>query len=417
MNSEILEQLKKVKAASHVLALLEDETVNAVLKALASELRKSSGLILIENAKDLENMPGDNPMRDRLLLTEERIHSIANDIESVSALKSPLGKIIEQKVMNNGLKIERVSVPLGVVAVIYESRPNVTIDVFTLCIKARNACVLKGGKEAAHTNKILVNIIHSVLKARGIDSDILYLLPSNREATQILLNASGFVDVCIPRGSQALINFVRENARIPVIETGAGIVHTYFDESGDLEKGRLIIHNAKTRRVSVCNALDCLLIHEARLNNVFTLIEPLIQHAVEIFADSKSYEALVSQYPKNLLYHASPEHFGQEFLSYKMAIKTVSSAEEAIAHIMKHSSGHSEAIIAEDKKRIAQFLSTIDAAAVYVNASTAFTDGGQFGLGAEIGISTQKLHARGPMGLEALSSYKWLIYGDGQIRV
>lgn len=411
----ILDQLKKVKAASFTLAELEGGRSNQILQAIANELRESSKLIVEENAKDLAKMSEGNPLYDRLLLSASRIEAIARDIEAVLALSSPLGKKFDERVMPNGLKIEKVVVPLGVVAVIYESRPNVTIDVFTLCFKTRNACVLKGGKEALYTNKILVKIIQEVLAAFGVNPDILYLLTADREASLDVLHAVGLIDVCIPRGSQALINFVRENAKIPVIETGAGIVHAYFDESGDLEKGRRIINNSKTRRVSVCNALDCLIIHEARLQDLFSLVELLLPNQVEIFADAKSYNAL-THYPSNLLHEARPEHFGQEFLSYKLAIKTVASAEEAIQHIRQHTSGHSESIVAENEAVISDFLKKIDAAAVYANAPTSFTDGGQFGLGAEIGISTQKLHARGPMGLEALTSYKWLIYGDGQIR-
>lgn len=413
---KIIDEIKKTKKASYELGLLDDAKRNEVLHSIAQKLRENCEAIIAENAKDLAQMSEENPMYDRLLLSKPRIFSIATDIDSVSALDSPLNKKLEQKTLENGLRLEKVAVPLGVVAVIYESRPNVTIDVFTLCFKTGNACILKGGKEAYHTNLMLVDIIHQVLGEHNIDTSILYLLPPNREDSLILLHATGLVDVCIPRGSQSLINFVRENARIPVIETGAGIVHTYFDISGDLDKGRLIINNAKTRRVSVCNALDCLIIHNARLNNLFTLVEPLIQHKVEIFADQESFDALAPLYPEKLLHPAKKDDFGREFLSYKLAIKTVSSVEEAVTHIMQHTSAHSEAIIAENQPTIDYFLARIDAAAVYVNASTAFTDGGQFGMGAEIGISTQKLHARGPMGLDALTSYKWIIYGNGNIR-
>ncbi len=306
--------------------------------------------------------------------------------------------------------------PLGVVAVIYESRPNVTIDVFSLCFKTGNACVLKGGKEAHYSNIYLVSLIQKSLETHGISTQAICLLPSDRKAIHALLNAVNLVDVCIPRGSQTLINFVRENAKIPIIETGAGIVHTYFDSSGDADQARLIIDNAKTRRVSVCNALDSLVIHEKRLNELPFLMEPLAEKNVVIFADPQSYQTLESSYPKQLLHKAKPSDFGHEFLSHKMAIKTVGSAEEAVEHIMLYTSGHSEAILAEDQDTINYFLERVDAAAVYVNTSTAFTDGGQFGMGGEIGISTQKLHARGPMSLDSLTSYKWVIWGDGQIR-
>ena len=413
---DILNQLKSVKEASYTLMVLNDEKRQQVLMDLASNLRQKADQIIKENKKDLASMAIDDPMYDRLFLSEERINAIADDVEQVAILPSPLGAVLDEKSRPNGLHIQKVCVPLGVVAVIYESRPNVTIDVFTLCFKTGNACVLKGGKEAYHSNKFLVSLINKSLQEHGISNHAIYLLPIEREATHILLNASAFVDVCIPRGSQALINFVREHARIPVIETGAGIVHTYFDASGDLEKGRSIITNAKTRRVSVCNALDTLVIHEKNLGQLKFLVELLAAKNVVLYADEPSYKALREFYPESLLHKASPEDFGREFLSYKMSIKPFLQVEEAVKHIMHYTSGHSEAIIAEDGSTAQYFLQHVDAAAVYVNASTAFTDGGQFGMGAEIGISTQKLHARGPMALEALTSYKWLIFGTGQIR-
>jgi glutamate-5-semialdehyde dehydrogenase len=350
------------------------------------------------------------------LLTKERIEAIAKEVEMVAQSKSPLGIKLSENKRPNGLLIQKISVPIGVISVIYESRPNVTIDVFALCFKSGNACVLKGGKEALYSNQYLVSLIHESLKEHQIDSHALYLLPPNREAMHSLLIATNYVDVCIPRGSQTLIDFVRDHAKIPVIETGAGIVHTYFDESGDLEKGKLIIHNAKTRRVSVCNALDTLIIHRNRISDLPSLVHLLANNQVEIFADEISFKALENAYPKNLLHKATLENFGHEFLDYKMSIKTVDSIDDAINHIQQFSSRHSEAIIAEEPLIISEFLARIDAAAVYVNASTAFTDGGQFGMGSEIGISTQKLHARGPMGLDALTSYKWIVLGNGQIR-
>jgi glutamate-5-semialdehyde dehydrogenase len=412
----IINQLKAVKETSHRLKLLTKTKRKEVLLSLAAHLRKATHSIMVENKKDLLLMEKEDPRYDRLLLSEERINAIADDMELVASLPDPLGSIIEEQLRPNGLRIQKVSVPLGVVAVIYESRPNVTIDVFSLCFKTGNACVLKGGKEAYHSNKYLVSLIHQSLQEHDISKSSVYLLPPEREATHQLLNATELVDVCIPRGSQSLIQFVREHAKIPVIETGAGIVHIYFDSSGDIEKGRLIINNAKTRRVSVCNALDTLVIDEKSLANLHFLVELLASKNVEIYADGLSYKTLDSVYPQPLLHKASPNDFGHEFLSYKMAIKTVSSVEDAVNHIMEYTSGHSEAIIAEDPLAVTYFLDHIDAAAVYVNASTAFTDGGQFGMGAEIGISTQKLHARGPMGLAALTSYKWLIFGDGQVR-
>lgn len=412
----IIEQIKKTKVASYSIALLNDSKRNEVLHSVASKLNLSHKKVLEANAKDLSHMKQSNPMYDRLLLTENRLKSIVNDIENVISLPSVITKKLEHRIMQNGLSIEKVSVPLGVIAVIYESRPNVTIDVFTLCFKTGNACILKGGKEAYCSNLILVKIIQEALIEHKINVDVVYLFPPSREDTNILLGATNLVDVCIARGSQSLRDFVRNNAKVPIIETGAGIVHTYFDSSGNIRKGRSIINNAKTRRVSVCNALDCLLVHRARMSDLYMLVEPLQQHNVEILADQKAYAALEGVYTKKLLKHASQEDFGKEFLSYKLAIKTVESVNEAVRHIMTHTSGHSEAIIAEEKAVIDYFIEQVDAAAVYVNTSTAFMDGGQFGMGAEIGISTQKLHARGPMGLDALTSYKWVIHGNGQVR-
>jgi glutamate-5-semialdehyde dehydrogenase len=412
----ITNQLKAVKEASYGLSLLDQAKRASVLLHLANQLGQTCQQIMEQNKKDLALMTKEDPLYDRLLLSEERIQAMAKDLELVASLPDPLGVVLEENLRPNGLTMQKISVPLGVVAVIYESRPNVTIDVFALCFKAGNACVLKGGKEAHHSNQFLMSLIHRSLQKYDLDTHSVYLLPPEREATRCLLHAGNLVDVCIPRGSQSLIQFVREHAQIPVIETGAGIVHTYFNSSGNVEKGRLIINNAKTRRVSVCNALDTLIIDKAMLADLKNLVELLALKNVELFADELSYKALTSLYPDALLHPAKVNDFGHEFLSYKMAIKTVSSVEEAVAHIMKYTSGHSEAIIAEDEYIIAYFLDHVDAAVVYVNCSTAFTDGGQFGMGAEIGISTQKLHARGPMGLEALTSYKWIVRGDGQIR-
>jgi glutamate-5-semialdehyde dehydrogenase len=316
----------------------------------------------------------------------------------------------------NGLIISKISVPFGIVGVIYEARPNVTFDVFSLCFKSGNSCILKGGSDAICSNTAIVKLIREVLQKNGIDQDILTLLPAGRDETTQLLNAREYVDLIIPRGSRGLIDYVRENASIPVIETGAGICHTYFDESGDKEKGRPIINNAKTRRVSVCNALDCLIIHEKRLDDLAYLVGLCPDSGVVIYADEKAYEALRGKYPSELLQKATNESFGTEFLSYKMAIKTVNSFVGAIQHISDYGSKHSEAIISENKSNIQLFYNMVDAASIYSNASTAFTDGSEFGLGAEIGISTQKLHARGPMALEALTTYKWIIEGNGQIR-
>jgi len=402
--------------ASRLLNLTSDALINQVLLALADEVVAQTAYILAENIKDLSAMDVQNPMYDRLLLTKERIETIAGDIHSVVLLPSPLGKIVMETIRPNGLKISKVTVPFGVIGIIYEARPNVSIDVFSLCLKSGNACVLKGGTDAQNSNSAIVNVIQTVLEKFGLDKNIITLLPAGRESTADLMNAVGFVDVIIPRGGKKLIEYVRDNSRIPVIETGAGICHTYFDEYGDVVKGIDIIFNAKTRRVSVCNALDCLIIHEKRLKDLPDICRKLAEKDVIIYADIKSYTFLNGKYPKALLQKVDSGSYGTEFLDYKLSVKTVESIQEAIDHISTYSSKHSECIISEDSKNINLFDKMVDAACIYTNASTAFTDGAQFGLGAEIGISTQKLHARGPMGLNELCSYKWIIKGDGHIR-
>lgn len=390
--------------------------INQVLNDLADAAVAQTGYLLLENQKDLDLMDQKDPKYDRLKLTAERIADIAREIRNVALLESPLGHVFSDKTMPNGLQISKVRVPLGVVGVIYEARPNVTFDVFSLCFKTGNVCILKGGSDASHSNKAIISIIHQVLTGHEIDINKAILLPLEREATDALLSAVGYVDVLIPRGSQQLIDHVRNNSKVPVIETGAGIVHTYFDEFGDLEKGANIIFNAKTRRVSVCNALDCLIVHYSRLRDLPKLVKLLGEKNVALYADKTAFMILKGHYPDAHLSHARPEHFGTEFLSMTLAVKVVESFEDALDHIAQYSSKHSEAIISEDAERAETFLNQVDAAAVYVNASTAFTDGAQFGLGAEIGISTQKLHARGPMGLEELTSYKWVVRGNGQVR-
>ncbi len=412
----VKEQLTLVLRASRKLNLLSVEKINQVLLDVSTATIENTAFILQENAKDLGRMDSSDPKYDRLMLTADRIKNIASDIRNVASLPSPLGRVLSETERPNGLLIKKITVPFGVIGIIYEARPNVTFDVFSLCLKSGNACVLKGGSDANDSNMAIVKVIQEVLRKHELDENALSLLPVDREATAELLHAHGLVDLIIPRGSQSLINYVRENSSIPVIETGAGICHTYFDEFGDATKGQAIINNAKTRRVSVCNALDCLIIHRNRLNDLPLLTELLPQSRVVIYADEKSYQALEGKYPSELLEHATEESFGTEFLSYKMAIKTVSNFNEALDHIATYSSKHSEAIISEDQKSLEIFQKTVDAAAVYCNASTAFTDGAQFGLGAEIGISTQKLHARGPMALEELTSYKWIVEGNGQIR-
>lgn len=414
--TNLTHKLKQIKDEYRNCPMISNQQRNLVLLDLADLVEKSTHEILESNQKDLKQMPLLDPKYDRLKLTDARIKDIANDLRKVAELPSPLNQILEEKMVRSGLGLQKISVPLGMIGIIYEARPNVSIDVFSLCFKAGNACILKGGSEAYASNKILVSKIHEVLLKHKLNPNLVFLMPPEREYVHDLLNAVGVVDVCIPRGSQGLIKFVRENAKIPVIETGAGIVHTYFDISGDIEKGAAIVNNAKTRRVSVCNALDTLIIHRARLNDLAQIVAPLILNRVEIFADNESHAVLQNNYPAELLRIATAESFGQEFLDYKISIKTVASCLDAISHIMNHTSGHSEAIIAEDEDTIETFLNLVDAAAVYANASTAFTDGGEFGMGAEIGISTQKLHARGPMGLKEITSYKWLVRGHGQIR-
>ena len=388
------EALKKTKAASRLLATISDDKRNEILLAVADAIIDNKERILKANAEDLAKMDPKYPLYDRLQLTDKRLEDIASDMRNVSKLPSPLGRILKESTLPNGLRLKRVSVPFGVIGMIYEARPNVTFDVFSLCFKSGNACVLKGGKDADCSNRAEVEIIHQVLEANGVNPDVVTLLEATHEATAEMLNAVGYIDVCIPRGGRRLIDFVRDNAKVPVIETGAGVVHAYFDEFGDLEMGKRIIDNAKTRRVSVCNALDCLIIHRSRLADLQALLEPVVKKNVEVVYDD----------------------FGTEFMDYKMAVKVVDSIDEAIEHIATYGSGHSECIITNNKDNALKFQQLVDAACVYVNAPTSFTDGAQFGLGAEIGISTQKLGPRGPMGLEEITTYKWLIEGEGQVR-
>jgi glutamate-5-semialdehyde dehydrogenase len=416
MELEVLSGLEATRKITRKLNMLAPEVIDEILIKIAEVTRTKQEVILRENRKDLERMDPDDPKYDRLKLTDERLQLIERDLEAVAGLPSPLGITLESRVVPSGLKITKVSVPLGVVGVIYESRPNVTFDVFALCFKAGNAVVLKGSKDAHYSNLIIVRIIRDVLTPYGLE-DAVYLAPSDRVLMPVILNASDLIDVLIPRGSESLIRFVRENARVAVIETGAGIVHTYYDASADLTRGKQIIINAKTRRVSVCNALDTLLIHRKRVSDLPQIFKDADKiFGLVIFADEEAFEVLANHYDLRLLHRARPEHFGTEFLSMKLSIKVVSGLDEALDHIDRYSSRHSEAIIAEDTGQIDRFMASVDAATVYANASTAFTDGSEFGLGAEIGISTQKLHARGPMGLRELTSYKWLVIGEGLIR-
>ena len=445
---ELKETFQQVKTASKTLGLLTDEQRNEVLKAVADAIIAETPALLKANAEDLAKMDKANPLYDRLQLTEQRLQDIAADMRHVSTLPSPLGRILKDKTLDNGLHLQRVAVPFGVIGMIYEARPNVTFDVFSLCFKSGNACVLKGGKDANYSNTASIELIHKVLITFGINPAVATLLPATHEATGEMLNAVGYIDLCIPRGGKKLIQFVRDTAKVPVIETGAGVVHCYFDKDGDLEMGKSIITNAKCRRVSVCNALDCLLIHESRLSDLPALCEGLAEKQTKIHADAKAYEALKGHYPDTLLYKAeeseakmqeaglltadcksadateksadskekSSSIWNTEWLSMQMGIKTVASEDEALDHISTYGSGHSESIVSNNEAAQKKFQAMVDAACVYVNAPTSFTDGAQFGLGAEIGISTQKLGARGPMALEEITTYKWLITGNGQVR-
>ena len=413
----MLDQFITAKKASRGLALVSNDKRDEILLAVADAIQANEAALLEANQDDLSRMEQSNPLYDRLLLTPKRLADIASDMRHVSQLPSPLGRVLKEKTLDNGLRLRRVSVPFGVIGMVFEARPNVAFDVFSLCFKSGNACVLKGGKDADSSNQAIIALIHQVLQQHGIDTGVVQLLPATHEATAAMLNAVGYIDVCIPRGGRKLIDFVRDNAKVPVIETGAGVVHTYFDKDGDLDKGKRIIHNAKTRRVSVCNALDCLIIHKDRIADLPELLAPLAASNVRLYADQAAQSILTgSSYPQQLIEQARENHYGTEFMDYKLAIRTVASLDEAIEHITENGSGHSECIVTENPAAAQQFQAQIDAACVYVNAPTSFTDGAQFGLGAEIGISTQKLGPRGPMALEEITTYKWLIEGNGQVR-
>ena len=403
----------KVKNASCLLVVIPDKKINEILNNLAKKLISNRKKILKANFEDLKKIDKNNPIYDRILLNSERINLIAEGVGTIASYTSPIGVIMEQRKLKSGLDLKKTSVPFGVVGVIFEARPNVAIDIFALCLKSKNACILKGGSDAENSNKILVNLMKEAL---GNLEDCVYLMENNKKNVEEFLRADEYVDVIIPRGGAGLIKFVRENSLIPVIETGAGVVHIYFDKFGDTRKGAQIIFYAKTSRPSMCNAMDTLIIHKSRLNDLSQLCELLGAKKVEIYADKDSYKILKNTHPKNLLFKANTKDFGREFLSLKMSIKTVKNLDEAISHITKYGSKHSEAIITENKINSEKFLQTVDAACVYSNASTRFTDGAEFGLGAEVGVSTQKLHARGPMGIRELTSYKWVIVGNGQIR-
>ena len=412
MNKEIINAVNAVGS----LIGIGDKEIGEILNDTANALLAAKDRVLKANQEDLSRMDKSDPKYDRLKLTAERIDGIAADMKQVSSLPSPVGRVLSETTRPNGMTIRKVAVPFGVIGIIYEARPNVTFDVFSLCIKSGNVCLLKGGSDAICSNRVLVGIIRDVLNKHYVNPDICTLMPPGHEATTALLHAVGYVDLVIPRGSSSLINYVRENAKVPVIETGAGICHTYFDKEGDKENGREIVNNAKTRRVSVCNALDCLIIHNDRIQDLPYICETLQDSNVIIYADEPAIKALSGHYPTSLLQPSTPDSYGTEFLDYKMSIKTVSSTDEALIHIAQNSSKHSECIVSESEDAINLFIQRVDAACVYANVSTAFTDGAQFGMGAEIGISTQKMHARGPMALQELTTYKYIITGNGQIR-
>ena len=416
MTTDITPMLEAARRASRTLLGMSAGDINVLLIDIADRLVAATPDILAANKRDLQRMDSSDPKYDRLRLTPERIAAIAGDVRSVASLPSPVGLTLDDRTLPNGLHLRKVSVPFGVIGVIFEARPNVSCDVASLCLKSGNACVLKGGHDAKDSNEALVGVIHGALSDHGADTAVVTLLPPTREATAQLLDARGTVDLLIPRGSSSLIGFVRDNACIPVIETGAGVCHAYFDRSADTAMGAAIINNAKTRRVSVCNALDCLLVHADRLADLPVICGPLAESDVVIHADQSAMAALRGHYPDRLLEEASDDSYGTEYLSYAMAVRTVASFDDALDHIARYGSGHSESIITEDAAAAERFQLMTDAACVYVNAPTSWTDGAQFGLGAEIGISTQKLHARGPMALREITTYKWLIDGRGQLR-
>nr|WP_280672826.1 MULTISPECIES: glutamate-5-semialdehyde dehydrogenase [unclassified Dysgonomonas] len=391
--------------------------INEILEAIADEVQAKAFYILAENQKDLDRIDDKESLRyAKLQLTEETLLRIAEDIRGVIELPSPTGKQIENTTLPNGLRLCKTAVPFGVVGVVFETGPYACFEVFSLCFKSANACVLKGDASMKYSNQAIVDIIRSVLDECGLNPNVCILLPNHKETMSELLQAKGFIDLIVPKGGRALIDVVCRDARMPVIETGAGVCHTYFHSSGKAETGQKIITNAKIRRINACNTLDCLVIDKDRLNDLPYLCRGLRDNDVIIYADRHAYAALRGSYPDSLLEEASADSYGTEFLDYKMAVKTVSNIEEALRHISQYGGKHSEAVVAESADAIALFRTLVDAACVYVNASTAFTDGQQFGLGGEVGVSVQKLHARGPVGLEGLCTHKWIVEGEGQIR-
>lgn len=405
-----------VKDAARTIAALSDSTRSAVLTSLAHLIESETATLLKANADDLSRMDKSNPLYDRLMLTPERLHEIAAALRQVAALPCPVGEVIEQRTLANGIDLKRVRSPFGVIGIIYEARPNVTYDVFALCLKSANACILKGGHDADSSNRAAISLIHRALAIHGLPQTSCMLMPSTPDAATAMLTATGIIDVCIPRGGRRLIDYVRDNARVPVIETGAGVVHTYIDRHADIDMARDIILNAKTRRVSVCNALDSIIIHSQLLDMLPKIVAPLSDKNVEIHADDRAMQALMNHYPTHLLTPATPADRDREWMDYKLGVYTVDSVDEAIAHIAAHGSGHSESIVTSDDDTARLFMDSVDASCVYHNLPTSFTDGGQFELGAEIGISTQKLGPRGPMGLRQITTYRYLLSGRGQLR-
>ncbi len=412
----ITEKLKAAKQAGYSLHSLSEDKIRAVLDDFAQALEDNSVPLIAENARDLEKMEQSNPLYDRLLLDSVRISAIAADIRKVARLPSPVGELCESRTLPNGAHLSRIRVPMGVVAVIYESRPNVTADVFSLCFRTQNACIMKGGSDADHSNRAIVALIHATLNKHGIDRECVFLMPPDRESLPVLLKSHGLVDVCIPRGSQGLIDFVRENASVPVIETGRGVVHIYVHDDASPAMANPVIVNAKTRRPSVCNTLDTLIVHRSALAHLPALLDGLADKNVAIHADPAALEVLETCYPHALLSPCDEQSLNAEFMALRMNVVTVAGLDEAMAHIRRYSSGHTEAILTQSAEAAEKFAAGVDSSSVMINASTAFADGGEYGLGAEIGISTQKLHARGPMGLEPLTSCKWILRGTGQVR-
>jgi glutamate-5-semialdehyde dehydrogenase len=416
-STELIKKTTAAKKASKVLARLSTQTKNKALHSIADALIAKQDEIIKANkldCSDAKKAGMDAAMLDRLMLNPDRIKGMANDVRTVAALPDPVGESIEARVLPNGLRLERRRVPIGVIGVIYESRPNVTSDISSLCLKSGNAVVLRGGKESLRSNSILAKVIKEAAQAGGMPGDAIQFIEStDRALVNQLLKLKGTIDLIIPRGGEGLVSMVTENATIPVLASGVGVCHMYVDPTADLKKAVAIAYNAKVQRPTVCNALDCVLVHSKVAKKFLPMMaKEWAKAGVEMHCDKQALDILSDFNSKR----AIASDWGKEFLALVAAVKVVDSLDEAIEHIEKYGSGHSEAIITEDYSAAMRFTEEVDAACVYVNASTRFTDGGQFGLGAEVGISTQKLHARGPMGVRELTTYKWIILGSGQVR-